>query len=82
MNSSDPYTLIFSKPSPLRQVPNHDYKFLEKPELGSAFISCRWQRHSLNNGWRSTPRLAGRHGATMRASCSVANPIRTFCSAR
>ncbi|WP_181946040.1 conjugal transfer protein TraG N-terminal domain-containing protein, partial [Klebsiella pneumoniae] len=33
MNSSDPYTLIFSKPSPLRQVPNHDYKFLEKPEL-------------------------------------------------
>ena len=41
MNSSDPYTLIFSKPSPLRQVPNHDYKFLEKPELGSAFISCQ-----------------------------------------
>ena len=41
MNSSDPYTLIFSKPSPLRQVPNHDYKFLEKPELGTAFISCQ-----------------------------------------
>lgn len=41
MNSSDPYTLIFSKPSPLRQVPNHDYKFLDKPELGSAFISCQ-----------------------------------------
>ncbi|MBA7848654.1 conjugal transfer mating pair stabilization protein TraG (plasmid) [Klebsiella sp. RHBSTW-00465] len=41
MNSPDPYTLIFSKPSPLRQVPNHDYKFLEKPELGSAFISCQ-----------------------------------------
>lgn len=41
MNSPDPYTLIFSKPSPLRQVPNHDYKFLEKPELGTAFISCQ-----------------------------------------
>lgn len=41
MNSSDPYTLIFSKPSPLRQVPNHDYKFLDKPELGTAFISCQ-----------------------------------------
>ncbi|WP_154023076.1 conjugal transfer mating-pair stabilization protein TraG [Klebsiella oxytoca] len=41
MNSPDPYTLIFSKPSPLRQVPNHDYKFLDKPELGSAFISCQ-----------------------------------------
>lgn len=41
MNSSDPYTLIFSKPSPLRQVPNHDYKFLEKPEQGTGFISCQ-----------------------------------------
>lgn len=41
MNSPDPYTLIFSKPSPLRQVPNHDYKFLEKPKLGTAFISCQ-----------------------------------------
>ncbi|HIF5913935.1 TPA: conjugal transfer mating-pair stabilization protein TraG [Raoultella ornithinolytica] len=41
MNSSDPYTLIFSKPSPLRQVPNNDYKFLEKPEIGTSFISCQ-----------------------------------------
>ena len=41
MNSPDPYTLIFSKPSPLRQVPNNDYKFLDKPELGTTFISCQ-----------------------------------------
>lgn len=41
MNSPDPYTLIFSKPSPLRQVPNNDYKFLDKPEIGTAFISCQ-----------------------------------------
>ncbi|PJX32679.1 conjugal transfer protein TraG [Klebsiella sp. A-Nf5] len=41
MNSSDPYTLIFSKPSPLRQVPNYNYQFLEKPEIGTSFISCQ-----------------------------------------
>lgn len=41
MQSSDPYTLIFSRPSPLRQVPNNNYKFLEKPYTGSSFISCQ-----------------------------------------
>lgn len=41
MNSPDPYTLIFSQPSPLRQVPNNNYKFLEKPDIGTSFISCQ-----------------------------------------
>lgn len=41
MESSDPYTLIFSQPSPLRQVPNNNYKFLEKPDIGTSFISCQ-----------------------------------------
>jgi len=40
MESPDPYTLIFSRPSPLRQVPNNNYTFLEKPLIGTAFISC------------------------------------------
>lgn len=41
MNSPDPYMLIFSQPSPLRQVPNNNYKFLEKPDIGTSFISCQ-----------------------------------------
>lgn len=41
MASADPYTLIFSQPSPLRQVPNNNYKYLEKPYTGTSFISCQ-----------------------------------------
>lgn len=40
MNSADPYTLIFSKPSPLRHVPNNNYKFLDKPLQKELFITC------------------------------------------
>ena len=41
MESADPYSLIFSQPSPLRQVPNNSYKFLEKDYIGTTFISCQ-----------------------------------------
>ncbi|HBT3437661.1 TPA: conjugal transfer mating pair stabilization protein TraG [Klebsiella pneumoniae] len=41
MESADPYTLIFSQPSPLRQVPNNSYNFLDKNYLGTTFISCQ-----------------------------------------
>ncbi|HAH2030711.1 TPA: conjugal transfer mating pair stabilization protein TraG [Escherichia coli] len=41
MASTDPYTLIFSKPSPLRQVPNNNYNFLDKPLQKEAFITCQ-----------------------------------------
>ncbi len=40
MSSADPYTLIFSKPSPLRHVPNNNYKFLDKPLQKELFITC------------------------------------------
>ncbi|EHA2159902.1 conjugal transfer mating pair stabilization protein TraG [Salmonella enterica] len=40
MNSADPYTLIFSKPSPLRHVPNNNYNFLDKPLQKELFITC------------------------------------------
>ncbi|EAS5078555.1 conjugal transfer protein TraG [Salmonella enterica] len=40
MNSADPYTLIFSKPSPLRHVPNNNYSFLDKPLQKELFITC------------------------------------------
>ncbi|EAO7521074.1 conjugal transfer protein TraG [Salmonella enterica] len=40
MNSADPYTLIFSKPSPLRHVPNNNYNFLDKPLQKEMFITC------------------------------------------
>ncbi|EHY0218963.1 conjugal transfer mating pair stabilization protein TraG [Salmonella enterica] len=40
MNSADPYTLIFSKPSPLRHVPNNKYNFLDKPLQKELFITC------------------------------------------
>jgi conjugal transfer mating pair stabilization protein TraG len=42
MNSADPYTIIFSKPSPLRQVQNYK-KFTTSGEGGTeikAFLSC------------------------------------------
>lgn len=43
MNSTDPYTIIFSKPSPLRQVPNYK-KFTTTGDNGQteikAFLSC------------------------------------------
>ncbi|EPJ0597117.1 conjugal transfer mating-pair stabilization protein TraG [Enterobacter roggenkampii] len=43
MNSTDPYTIIFSKPSPLRQVPNYK-KFTTSDGNGQteikAFLSC------------------------------------------
>ncbi|EOO9987022.1 conjugal transfer mating-pair stabilization protein TraG, partial [Escherichia coli] len=38
MASSDPYTIIFSQPSPLRQVPNNNYSFLQSSE---PFVSCK-----------------------------------------
>ncbi|WP_170974904.1 conjugal transfer protein TraG N-terminal domain-containing protein, partial [Escherichia coli] len=38
MASSDPYTIIFSQPSPLRQVPNNNYSFLKSSE---PFVSCK-----------------------------------------
>lgn len=38
MASSDPYTIIFSQPSPLRQVPNNNYSFLHSSE---PFVSCK-----------------------------------------
>ncbi len=38
MSSGDPYKLIFSQPSPLRQVPNNNYSFLHSPE---PFVSCK-----------------------------------------
>ncbi|HFP3639422.1 TPA: conjugal transfer mating-pair stabilization protein TraG [Escherichia coli] len=38
MASSDPYTIIFSQPSPLRQVPNNNYSFLYSSE---PFVSCK-----------------------------------------
>ncbi|EMX28171.1 conjugal transfer mating-pair stabilization protein TraG [Escherichia coli] len=38
MASSDPYTIIFSRPSPLRQVPNNNYSFLHSSE---PFVSCK-----------------------------------------
>ena len=41
LNSPDPYTLIFANPSPLRQVPNNSYNFLDKNYLGTTFISCQ-----------------------------------------
>ncbi|WP_306341934.1 conjugal transfer mating-pair stabilization protein TraG [Escherichia coli] len=41
MTSTDPYTLIFSKPSPLRQVPNNNYNFLDKQLQKEAFITCQ-----------------------------------------
>ncbi|HCQ9193094.1 conjugal transfer mating-pair stabilization protein TraG [Klebsiella grimontii] len=41
MESADPYSLIFSQPSPLRQVPNNSYNFLDKNYLGTTFISCQ-----------------------------------------
>ncbi|EEE0803569.1 conjugal transfer mating pair stabilization protein TraG [Salmonella enterica subsp. enterica serovar Gaminara] len=40
MNSADPCTLIFSKPSPLRHVPNNNYNFLDKPLQKELFITC------------------------------------------
>ncbi|EGZ8130785.1 conjugal transfer mating pair stabilization protein TraG [Salmonella enterica] len=40
MNSADPYTLIFSKPSPLRHVPNNNYNLLDKPLQKELFITC------------------------------------------
>ncbi|ENY5058651.1 conjugal transfer mating pair stabilization protein TraG [Salmonella enterica] len=40
MESADPYTLIFSKPSPLRHVPNNNYNFLDKPLQKELFITC------------------------------------------
>ncbi|EAT0833293.1 conjugal transfer protein TraG [Salmonella enterica] len=40
MNSADPYTLIFSKSSPLRHVPNNNYNFLDKPLQKELFITC------------------------------------------
>ncbi|EBF4504091.1 conjugal transfer mating pair stabilization protein TraG [Salmonella enterica] len=40
MASADPYTLIFSKPSPLRHVPNNNYNFLDKPLQKELFITC------------------------------------------
>lgn len=40
MNSADPDTLIFSKPSPLRHVPNNNYNFLDKPLQKELFITC------------------------------------------
>ncbi|KZR34924.1 conjugal transfer mating-pair stabilization protein TraG [Enterobacter genomosp. S] len=43
MNSTDPYTIIFSKPSPLRQVPNYK-NFTTTGDKGQteikAFLSC------------------------------------------
>lgn len=43
MNSTDPYTIIFSKPSPLRQVPNYK-RFTTTGDNGQteikAFLSC------------------------------------------
>lgn len=43
MNSTDPYTIIFSKPSPLRQVPNYK-RFKTTGDNGQteikAFLSC------------------------------------------
>lgn len=43
MNSTDPYTIIFSKPSPLRQVPNYK-RFTTTGDKGQteikAFLSC------------------------------------------
>ncbi|HEC2618601.1 conjugal transfer mating-pair stabilization protein TraG [Klebsiella pneumoniae complex sp. WS3221] len=41
LNSEDPYTIIFSQPSPLRQVPNNNYTFLDKDDTGTTFISCQ-----------------------------------------
>lgn len=38
MASGDPYTIIFSQPSPLRQVPNNNYSFLHSSE---PFVSCK-----------------------------------------
>ncbi|EIZ3278393.1 conjugal transfer mating pair stabilization protein TraG [Escherichia coli] len=38
MASSDPNTIIFSQPSPLRQVPNNNYSFLQSSE---PFVSCK-----------------------------------------
>ncbi|EHF9646432.1 conjugal transfer mating pair stabilization protein TraG [Salmonella enterica] len=40
MNSAEPYTLIFSRPSPLRHVPNNNYKFLDRPLQNEQFITC------------------------------------------
>ncbi|MEI7412163.1 conjugal transfer mating-pair stabilization protein TraG [Pectobacterium aroidearum] len=41
MNSDNPYALIFRQPSPLRQVPNNSYTFLDKDKLRNSFISCK-----------------------------------------
>ncbi|EFM6813859.1 TPA: conjugal transfer mating-pair stabilization protein TraG [Escherichia coli] len=38
MVADDPYMVIFSQPSPLRQVPNNNYSFLQSSE---PFVSCK-----------------------------------------
>lgn len=41
MESADPYTLIFSKPSPLRRVPDNNYRFQDNSPQKEPFISCQ-----------------------------------------
>ncbi|MFV2601064.1 hypothetical protein ACNIU1_26280, partial [Escherichia coli] len=38
MASGSPYSIIFSQPSPLRQVPYNNYSFLHSSE---PFVSCK-----------------------------------------
>lgn len=79
MASSDPYTIIFSQPSPLRQVPNNNYSFLKSSE---PFVSCKDASVGLKDKLNLDTQSGGKPGIIMPSSYLVDALIRTCCSVR
>ena len=72
MASADPYTLIFSRPSPLRGV----------YDSNNNFVTCKDASVSLKDKLNLDTQSGGKTGIIMPSSYLVDALIRTCCSVR
>lgn len=72
MASNDPYTLIFSRPSPLRGV----------YDSNNNFVTCKDASVSLKDKLNLDTQSGGKPGIIMPSSYLVVALIRTCCSVR